>query len=210
MSRQVLEAISQVLRLDSAQRRYVLELAGMTGGATAAFLPDASLADRIVEGYSPSPAYVLDKYMNVVSANSAAVGLFGERLAGGNFLRLLFTEPSFRELFTDWSRSAAEAIARFRAHTTGLVDDPAFCALSVELQTRSEEFARLWESRDVLDGPSAPLEMRHRELGRVSFTHVSLDFTGPGGCRLLLLLPDGATREKLGAEEPYQDLKVAT
>jgi hypothetical protein len=150
----------------------------------------ASLADRIVEAYLPDPAYVLDSYMNVVSANSAAIGLFGERLEDGNYLRLLFTEASFRRLFTDWDRSAAEAIARFRAHTTALVDDPALCDLAVELQDRSEEFARLWESRDVLDGPSAPLEMRHRELGHVRFTHVSLDFTGPGGCRLILLVPD--------------------
>jgi transcriptional regulator with XRE-family HTH domain len=205
VSRQVLEAISHALRLDSAQRRYLLELAGMADGASAAFPPDASLADRIVEAYSPHPAFVLDTYMNVVSVNHAAIALFGERLEGGNYLRLLFTESSFLRLFTDWERSAAEAIARFRARTTGLINDPALCELATELKDRSEEFARLWESRGVLDGPSAPLEMRHRELGYVCFTPVSLDFTGPGGCRLMLLVPDDATRAKLTAEDPYQD-----
>ncbi|WP_181793541.1 helix-turn-helix transcriptional regulator [Streptomyces sp. WELS2] len=199
VSREVLEAISCVLKLDTIEHRYMMSLAGVVGPERAEPQHDGLLIHQVVEGYQPNPAYVLDRYWNVVAANASALRLLGAHLTEGNYLRLLFTDPSFRELYIDWEQGAADEIARFRAHTGNRLGEQELTSLIEELRAESGTFARLWETRDVSDGSCTVQEMSHGELGQVSFSRITLDFTCHGGYRLVLLTPDQATRERIAA-----------
>ncbi|MGE6724844.1 helix-turn-helix domain-containing protein [Streptomyces niveus] len=198
-SREILEAVSGVLGLDPIEHRYMMGLAGITDRAPVASSSDGVLVPQIVRGYLPNPAYVVDRCWNVVSANSAALRLFGVPFDGGNYLSLLFNQPRFRELFADWHQEAADAVARFRAHSGNLVEDVDVAALIRELSMESPEFTSLWEARDVSDGSCTEQAMRHDELGEVSFTRVTLDFTCERGLRMFLLTPDAQTAKAIDA-----------
>ncbi|MET9290813.1 hypothetical protein [Streptomyces sp. NPDC003077] len=156
---------------------------------------DGLVIPQVVNAYLPDPAYVVDCCWNVMAANSAARLLLGSQLAEGNYLRLLFTDPSFRRLFPDWERDASDTVARFRAHSGGRVEDPEVSTVIDGLRRDSEEFTRLWDQRVVADGSCLTQAMDHPGLGLVGFTRVTLDFTRQGGFRLVLLLSDPATRE---------------
>ncbi|MFJ8308551.1 MULTISPECIES: helix-turn-helix transcriptional regulator [unclassified Streptomyces] len=197
VSREILEAISGVLRLDPVEHRYVMNLAGVADFERAEPGHDELLMSQVVGAYLPNPAYVVDRYWNVLSANAAMVRLLGLSPERKNYLRMMCAEPSFKELFVDWEQAAADAIARFRAHTGNFLGDPELSDLIADLRTRSEVFARLWEDRSVSDGSCTVQEMRHAELGSLNFTRVSLDFTCQSGFRLVLLTSDEATRSKI-------------
>ncbi|MFF4854656.1 helix-turn-helix transcriptional regulator [Streptomyces rubiginosohelvolus] len=197
VSREILEAISGVLCLDPVEHGYVMRLAGMAEGPTIARRGDFPLIAEITDAYLPLPAYAVDAYWNVIAANTAAVRLFGERLRGGNYLQLLFTDPDVRDLFTDWETDASDAVARFRAHSGGLVDSGCLDEFIGELRQSSGVFDALWGAHDVSDGSCALQDMKHPELGRARFQRVSLNFTCAGGYRLVLLHPDEPTRQAM-------------
>ncbi|GAA1867735.1 hypothetical protein GCM10009751_27650 [Myceligenerans crystallogenes] len=189
VSREVLESISHALQLDAVQHRYLLRLAGLS--ETPSELPhyDMNLLNQVVNGYQPNAAYIVDRYWNVLCANSAALSLFGPELASGNYLRLLFTNPRVQSRFVDWRREAGHAVSRFQAHAAGYLHDPDIRELTRELREASPEFTGMWDSRDVADRTCAALDMRAGESGHRRYYQTTLDFTFVGGFGLVLLTP---------------------
>lgn len=198
VSREILEAVSGVLGLDPAQHGYLMRLAGMAPEPAAGPRAETPLIDGVVDAY-PCPAYAVDRYWNVVAANTAAVRLFGRRVLGGNYLRLLFTDPGVQSLFTDWKTDAADTVSRFRAHSGDLVREPGLTEFIDELRGTSDVFAALWDSHEVSDGSCTTQDMNHPELGHACFDRVVLSFTCAGGYRLVLLHPDTPTQRTIAA-----------
>ncbi|MET3983361.1 helix-turn-helix transcriptional regulator [Streptomyces sp. PvR034] len=197
VSPEILGAIARVLRLDEAQRLYAMRLAGYAavGRPQRCADDDLPLLLQVVDGFLPSPAYVLDHCWDVTAANATAarlLGLGGER---SNYLRTLFLDPAARDRFPQWDQEAAAAVAAFRAQGGELLADARLGALVRELTDHSPVFAALWARHRVADRADGAQRLRHPDLGELEFTKVSLCLKGRAGLQLVLLSPQYATAE---------------
>ncbi|MCB5180965.1 helix-turn-helix transcriptional regulator [Streptomyces antimicrobicus] len=197
VSPEILGAIAQVLRLDEAQRLYAMRLAGYAPAGRPQACPDDDLPLllQIVDGFLPSPAYVLNPYWDVTVANATAtrlLGLTGER---PNYLETLFLDPAAPERLPHWEQEAAAAVAAFRVQSGDLLADARLAGLVGALSERSALFASLWARHLVADSGGATQLVRHPELGELEFTRVSMCLSGRPGMQVILLSPQFGTAE---------------
>lgn len=202
VSPEILAAIAHVLRLDEAQCLYAMRLAGYAAPRRPR-LPteeDRRLSAVIVERHLPNPAYFIDRYWDIVAANSSAVRLLGIEGARPNYLELLFLAQGVRERFPCWESDAAQAVARFRAQSGEFLGDPRLAALIGHLREGSQVFAELWDRHQISDGSSSEQVLCHPGLGRVALTRLDFDLAARPGLQLVLLNSSpGESADRLAA-----------
>ncbi|MEU3602736.1 helix-turn-helix transcriptional regulator [Streptomyces sp. NPDC006798] len=193
VSGSVVESVSRVLRLDATERAYFYRLAGLHPPAPAADDgpgPGPELA-RLLDAWPRNPAYVLDRQWNYLLINEAARILFGVA-AGRNCLETFFTDPRYRGSFSEWEKLAPQVVAGFRAATAAAPDDPGLAAIRHGLAARSPEFARMWDTHDVLADFSGTKTVTHPVAGEIVFDHVILHPAGRQDLRVIVHLPRDA------------------
>jgi transcriptional regulator with XRE-family HTH domain len=172
-SDQVLDSLARVLGLTEDERRYLHRLAHGHPGRPRP-LADQASAEQVVRQLvataadSPYPVYAANLYGDLIAWNQAATSYytdFGRLPEGGNMIRWLLTAPEARQRLADWSRDARDIVARWRATTATLGDDPRLQAMVAELRERSPEFGGWWDSHDVREHRSRLRRFRHPELG---------------------------------------------
>ncbi|GIG21693.1 transcriptional regulator [Cellulomonas chitinilytica] len=209
VSREVLESISRTLQLDRVQHRYMLNLAGLSEADSSLPSYDHPLMETVALGYMPQPAYVVDRCWNVVCANDAAVEVFGPRLDGGNYLRLLFTDRSVQDRYVDWRSEAANTLARFQAQAAGYIEAPDVRDLIRELREQCVDFAEMWDTQNVSRTCSA-LAMRSDPTEIHLFEQVTLQFTCVGGFSLVLLIPSATSSDQPSLALEADPLRTAS
>lgn len=213
VSPQVLDAVARVLRLSGPERRHLYVLAGLNPPLPEA-VPEHDLCAglyRLIDGWLPYPAHIMDAYWNIIAFNEAAGLAFGFTEHDTNCLTSFFTSPVYRDR-TDHGRSlAATVVAQYRAAASEFPDDEGFCRIVDELAQVSPEFAALWALGDVQ--PSGQLEktVTHPVVGPMVFESTQLrlparpDLTivvhhpmgGETAARLEWLAVHGGRRESL-------------
>jgi transcriptional regulator with XRE-family HTH domain len=173
-SAQVLDSLARVLGLTEDERRYLHRLAHGHIGMPRP-LADEATAEAIVQQLvataadSPYPVYAADTYGDLIAWNRAATSYYTDfgRLPQGqrNMIRWLLTSPEARQRLADWSRDARDIVARWRALTANLDDDPRLQAMVSDLREHSPEFGRWWDRHDVSEHRSRLRRFRHPELG---------------------------------------------
>ncbi|WUH18574.1 helix-turn-helix transcriptional regulator [Streptomyces sp. NBC_00448] len=176
VSPQVLDAVSRVLRLNGPERRHLYVLAGLNPP-----LPEpASEIDvcaglyRLLDGWMPYPAHIMDAYWNIVAFNEASGHAFGFTAEDTNCLVSFFTNPSYRGMVEDADSVAPTVVAQYRAAASEFPDDEGFPRIVAEVSARSPEFAKLWARGDI--EPSGQLEKRlaHPVVGTLHFESTQL------------------------------------
>ncbi len=176
-SLEVLEAISRALKLSATERTHLVLL-----GRGEEPPPCKSPAERIspvlkrlIEGLGPNPAYVLGRRWDYLCWNRAACALFGDfdavPRAARNHVWMTFMDPSRRELFPDWEKSARRLVAKFRADSARYLGDPEFEELIHALRHSSPEFCRAWKLHEVSGGGEGRKEVHHPVEGLMVFEH---------------------------------------
>lgn len=179
-SPQVLDAIARVLQLDADATAYLHELANQPQRRRIS----RRRADRVPAGVLqvldalPMPAFVQNKYLDVLAANPLAQALSPNYRPGVNLLRAVFLDPADRELHQDWDRATAEAVAGLRAVSGADIDDPALAALVGELSLRSEHFRQLWARYDVHKRVGGNSHLKHPDVGDLTLNHEKLAIAG--------------------------------
>lgn len=180
-SAHALRALGKALRLSQSEQTYLFQLArpdldwrrGLSGHA----LPTANLL-ALVEGLAPHPAYIVNRYGQVVAVNKPARILLGEFSGddpwAGSLIARLFLDPLWRERFVDWRNVARSAVAQFRLATAAMADDPVLNSLVSLLAASSEEFAKCWNDRELADPPIWRKTLRHKQVGDMNFEFASL------------------------------------
>jgi transcriptional regulator with XRE-family HTH domain len=201
----VLEALSRALRLTPAERTHLILLG--RGEEAPACKPPAERVSptlrRLVESLGPNPAFVLGRRWDYLSWNRAASALLGDfgsvPRAARNHLWLTFMDPSRRQLFADWDRSASLAVAKFRADSARHLGDPSFEELIHALRQSSPEFCKAWKRHEVAQSGEGRKELRHPALGMLVFEHAVFNPLDAPEQRLILYspVPDGDTPAKL-------------
>lgn len=184
-SPQVLRSLARVLRLSRSEQAYLFQLArpdldwrnrlGEHG------LPSAPLLS-LLEGLAPHPAYIVNRYWQVVAWNHPATVLLGNFETddewSGSLIARLFLDLEWRQRFVDWPEVSRSAVAQFRLATVAMTRDPVLAALVSSLEAASEAFAACWTSRDIAEPPIWRKSIRHPVAGAMAFDFATLQ---PGG-----------------------------
>lgn len=168
-SRQVLDALAAVLRLDGEAVRYLHSLVWSIGhpprlGDTERPVP--ALA-RALTRFDDEIAYILGPYFNIVAGSRLADSFLG-RAGRGNQLEYVFLHPDARSTYPDWEAVATEAVAALRSMVRGREDDPKLHALLGRLATVSDSFRRLWARHDVHGNSSGTKRIVSPRFGGVT------------------------------------------
>jgi transcriptional regulator with XRE-family HTH domain len=193
-SAQVLQAIARVLLLDPAEASYLLSLIGPQSRKPARKasrkVPEGTL---ILIGSLPMPAFVEDRYLEVLAANRLAAALSPNMRAGVNRLLAAFLDPAERELHENWEQATASAVGQLRATRGARADDPQMTALVGELSVKSERFRQLWARQDVVAPAGGSATLHHPEVGEMTLYREKLQISGTDGQVLVIYHPEPGT-----------------
>ncbi|MGW7434585.1 helix-turn-helix transcriptional regulator [Streptomyces sp. NPDC054849] len=187
-SPQILDAISAALCMDDEARDHLFRLAGT--------LPDGRRARpreyvspmlrQLLDGYTDTPAFVLNPALDVLAANGLADALFSPFEEADNLARMTFLDPAGRDFYAQWHRAAEAVVAALR-QATGLVPHyPRLRELVNLLTGTSEEFAALWSSHTVYGKTLDAKALVHPAVGTLSLTYQSFDVRGAPGQQVVI------------------------
>lgn len=168
-SRQVLESLARVLRLDEIEADHLMSLGGprprvrrAKASGRAERVP-ARLRDMLAA--LNMPAFIENRYFDVLAANPFAIA-FNPRLEpGNNRLRSLMLDPAERDFHEDWKTAVDDFIAAFRRSLGDETDDPRAIELVGELSLASARFRTLWARHDIRQLAGGTAVVNHPSLG---------------------------------------------
>ncbi|MEU7064677.1 helix-turn-helix transcriptional regulator [Streptomyces sp. NPDC051578] len=203
VSPQVLDSVSRVLKLTSAERRHLYVLAGLNPPALAVAPGDQDMCDglkRLIDAWMPFPAHIMDAYWNTVLYNDAASMVLGMRPEiVQNCLIAFFTDPVYKARSRHWEENAGAVVAQFRAACSEFPDDDGFRAVVEEARELSPEFAALWDRRDIRPGGQLQKQLEHPVVGTLHVESTQLRVPARPDLAIVLHtpLPGTGTAEKL-------------
>jgi transcriptional regulator with XRE-family HTH domain len=191
---QVTEAVSRALRLDPDEAAYLRTLARPRPRRAPRQRPEKVPPGtlRLLTAL-PMPAFVQDRYLNVLAANPIAQALSPNMRPGVNRLLAAFLDPAEKDLHEDWEQSTAAAVGQLRATMGAESDDPRMAALVGELSMKSDQFRRLWARQDVVRRAGGPARLRHPEVGDLELHREKLIVAGTEGQLLVIYHADPGT-----------------
>ncbi|RSN71362.1 helix-turn-helix transcriptional regulator [Actinomadura sp. WAC 06369] len=204
VSEDVLDAVARALRLDRAEREHLYLLAGLNPPRAAAgpAVPVTPELRRLLDAWSPRPAYIRGRHWDLVAINDAAREVFGYGDTDHNCLVTFFTSMRYRRQHLHWEAAAPGVVGRFRADAARHPDDPEFARIVADLGTVSPEFAELWARHEVSTGAQAVKAVLHPEAGELVFESTLLPLADRPGQDLVLHNPRPGT----GTEERLERL----
>jgi hypothetical protein len=203
-SGQVLDSVARALRLDPVERAHLFSLARQTDPVAPPVTDVPPGEVHTILDALPSPGCALGPRWDILAFNRAETAMMGDYATvppqRRNMLWLLFTEPSWRRLLTEWDRDTRRVVAQFRADMTDLdkLDHPHWQSLVQALSARSAEFREMWARHEVT-GPATRTKIYdHPAAGLLSFIATHLALPDHPGIRLVVYTPrDGTTETKI-------------
>lgn len=196
-SQQVLDALGDALLLDRESRAHANELARDRGRRRndRPTQPSAAIPKGIAMLLETLnvPAFVMNRYRDVLAVNRSASALEPSLQVGRNRLISLFTDETARSYHPDWESSTASVVAQLRADIGTDYGDPRFQALVGELSLRSDRFLSLWSRHEVRIGGSDAALIDHPELGRLYLMREKLSVDADGLVLVIYHAAPGST-----------------
>jgi transcriptional regulator with XRE-family HTH domain len=194
-SAQVLESLARVLQLDPASTAYLLGLIAPR--------PSKPARTTASEGVPPGtlllldslalPAFVEDRYLQVLAANRLAGALSPNMRAGVNRLLAAFLDPAEQRLHENWAEATASAVGQLRASMGRETDDLRMVALVGELSLKSNRFRELWARQEVAVAKGGPVVLNHGKVGKLQLYREKLQIAGTDGQVLVIYHPAPGT-----------------
>jgi transcriptional regulator with XRE-family HTH domain len=173
-SREVLDSLATVLRLNDDERRYVHNLAHGSIFQITPLRAEVSAGDLIREvvallDESPFPAYAANHYCDLLAWNRAACEWYDDWGAlppdNRNIMRWMLLSPVARARLVDWEDDTREVVARWRAEAAKHPTDPTMRARIQEISRLSADFRGWWGEHRVVEHRSKLRRFRHDRLG---------------------------------------------
>lgn len=151
VSRQVLDSVCRVLRMDAGAHRHALELAGFHGETAAPM--DRDHLRRLIDALPATPALILDERLDIVGWNPTYRDMVLDPSSVApdrrNLLVLLVGE--LRDVVPDWPCLVSGLYGQFRTGTDRLPDDPRVGDIRRLLAAERPDLAHWWRCRSVSD-----------------------------------------------------------
>jgi transcriptional regulator with XRE-family HTH domain len=196
-SPQVLEAIARVLRLDDDHFAHLLTLVSEASRPRRRrprkeTAPPGAL--KLLESLV-QPAFIEDRYFDVVASNSLARAFLPGLTVGGNQLRDLFLDPAVRALYPEWEKVTECFVANLRQAVGNDFDDPRFIELTGELSLASPRFRQLWARHEVRGQTGGPVRINHPQVGEITLNRERLSINGTDSLMLVVFHPDAGSSD---------------
>lgn len=194
---QVLESIARVLRLDEAHFAHLLTLVAEVPRKRRRrprreTVPPGALK---LLGSLAQPAFIEDRYFDILASNPLARALDPRLVAGGNQLRDLFLDPAEQALHPEWESVTECFIANLRQAVGSDIDDPRFIELTGELSLASPRFRRLWTRHEVRGQRGTPIRLDHPQIGELTLNRERLSVGGAETLQLVVYHPDAESAD---------------
>ncbi|GGJ26613.1 helix-turn-helix domain-containing protein [Streptomyces brasiliensis] len=200
---QVLEAIARVLRLDDDATAYLVGLAqerpvdvrhpARTRSPSRSEQVPASVL-QLIDGWPRNPAYVQNRYTDVLGANALAKALTPNYAPGVNVLRAVFLDPAERAQRRDWEDLTEEGVAVLRAYAGPHADDPRLRDLVGDLSVRSERFRTLWARHEVRPWRGRLSHLTHPQVGDLDLYSDKFSMDGTDGLTVVVFHAEPGSR----------------
>ncbi|MDP9846936.1 helix-turn-helix transcriptional regulator [Streptosporangium lutulentum] len=125
---------------------------------------------RLMRGWAYTPAFVCNRWMDVLATNMLADALFSGLEHGDNLVRAVFLDSAARTFYRDWEKVARSKVAHLRAATGADLDHPYLTELVDELSGESDDFRRMWARHDVVGKTHEAKRLHHHEVGDLTLT----------------------------------------
>lgn len=188
-SPQVLDALSRALRLDGDARAHLYRLAG----AAPDDRPAGHAAERVapalrqlMDGYPNTPAFVMNRTLDLLATNALADALFAPFEPPDNLARMTFLDPAGRLFYAEWDRAAQATVANLRQAAGYDPDDARLRKLVRQLTEHSPEFTRLWNSHTVRGKTRDAKNLHHPAVGPLALTYQAFDVRDAPGQQLVI------------------------
>ncbi|MBQ0850790.1 helix-turn-helix domain-containing protein [Streptomyces sp. BH-SS-21] len=188
-SPQVLDALSRALCLDTDARGHLFQLAGaVPNDPPAERTPErvSPALRQLMDGYPNTPAFVMNRALDILAANALADALFSPFAPADNLARMTFIDPAGRHFYADWDRAAQATVANLR-QAAGF--DPDNARLKQVVRTLSEhsaDYARLWNTHTVRGKTQDAKRLLHPDVGPLTLTYQAFDVRDAPGQQLLI------------------------
>ena len=180
-SPQVLESLARVFGLDAPATQYLLSLSGSQRPAPKR--PHREVVPAGILQLLDSlelPAFVEGPLFTVLATNWLATALSPSIRVGENRLRSMFLDEDERDFYPDWEQLIGGVIASFRVSIGTHLENPAVAQLVGELSLGGEHFRQLWARHDVKALATAPVRMRHPQVGMLELAREKLTIGDSG------------------------------
>lgn len=207
VSEQVLEAISDALRLDELERQHLRALVAPRPRRAGPSAQPARLVARpslraLVDAM-PNPAMIQGPRMEILASNQAMRTVLTDWDAlprnERNIARWLFLAPEARTRYVEWEKVAAATVASLRAGHDPRTPDEILERLVGELSVASTAFAAYWADYRLYQHTHGTKRFFHEAVGEFALNYDTLDIPGSGGQVLCAYTPDpgSPSEEKL-------------
>ena len=189
---QVLEAIARVLDLDDDHLAHLLTLVAegprRRRRPRRRQAPPAGALNLLAS--LVQPAFIEDRYFDILAANPLATALSPGLRPGGNQLRDLFLDPREQAFFPEWDAVTECFVANLRQAVGSAIDDARFIELTGELALASPRFRQLWARHEVRGQRGTPVRVDHPQVGPMTLNRERMEISGTDGLMLVVHHPD--------------------
>ena len=198
----VLQAVAGALRLDEAERAHLFDLARAardrsTGRRRPVLGTMRPAVAWMIDAMTGAAAFAVNSRQDILAANHLGQAFYSpvfESPGPANMARFTYLDPSAREFFTDWNRTARECVAALRIQAGRDPADRGLSDLVGELSTRSEEFAALWATHDVRLHRKTEKHFNHPVVGDLTLRYERLSVAGDPGLEIYAYLAEPGSR----------------
>jgi transcriptional regulator with XRE-family HTH domain len=216
VSDEVLERVSQTLRLSEDERVYLFSLVQhrpprQPRDTRSEMPPDV---ERMLQGLHV-PAVALNPRWDVLGWNAVHSALYRDYglvpPQERNLLEILLIKPVKHMTAAQQETMARRLIGRLRFDYAKHVGDPKFEALFRRLVTHSPLFNRLWRTPDFTLRSYGMHEFKHARFGQLAFEHTSVVPDGHPNVRVVICTPYSAAAKRAVAtvNAELQDISLA-
>ncbi|MDP9848731.1 helix-turn-helix transcriptional regulator [Streptosporangium lutulentum] len=206
-SDEVLDALSRALRLGSAERAHLYDLArpprraAVTAAVSGRGDVLRSALWQVVEAIPTIPAMIMNDRNDVLAWNRLAAALIADfpNLVAHerNMARRIFLDPDARQIHLDWDEAARTTVGILRMAAGRHPHDPELVRLVGELSLGSETFRKLWAGHHVHEKTHGPKRFRHPTVGDVTLNYETFQVPGPAHHLLVIYTaPPGSPAEE--------------
>src|SRR5688572_13544425 len=197
VSEVVLEGLARALRLDDAERAHLFDLARAakpTGAPRRRRAPRHRVrpsVQHLLDGLTGAAALVHNARLDNLAANPLGRALYSDQFAAArgpgavNSARYVFLEPSAREFYVDWNRSAGDVVAVLRYAAGRDPYDRGLSDLVGELSTQSEEFRTRWAAHNVRFHETGVKDFHHVVVGDITLTYNRVELSADPGLTIM-------------------------
>lgn len=190
-SREILEALAGVLRLDDTERAYLWSLAMPSlVPADNDALPAHTVRPgvlRLLERWADLPAFVVAPNRDVLAGTALSARVNPAWNPGHNLIEFTFLDPRARDVYPDWDEIALQAVAGLRA--TAATRRTELDGFVASMRERSETFRALWDSHDVYERSTGEKRLAVDGLGILRLSFETFALTGLEGHVLYVYFP---------------------